>query len=909
MSTQLFLTSTADNSKRWGSGTDNPPLVGGSSGWNSAYLDTARGAGIVADNVTCVTGPTTGLEIDYNTGIRFHWLSPPLAEDITISGSITFNIWAYESVMAANATIGAVVDRIRGSDGSVVSTVVTSIFGSELGTASAAKNWSATPTSTNFLKGDRIRVRLYADDYTGGTMDVGIVTANWAAASSGAQGDSYITFTENFAFITTNPGTEQVVDWTGAGVSFSDVAANHKRATCFFWGGGTVTSVEAYLERTANPTDNVVLAIQADSSGNPDGTDIVSASIAGSTLSTTPGSWKSFDIADTALSPGKYWIVLTRSGSQDLTNYYIVHLGTTWDISWYDSYSSGWTITRSQSLAYKLHGGQGGTQLFLTNTAAEVDPNGASYDAKEAWTSRGGGVQTSVTNTAAGWLTPLLCTTSAGNNYVEWFTKGLAAFTLTGVCLIHARAQESAAATNAAIRVQLAVCASDGSTPVVWAESSSPNQLSTIEAVVNEFYLSGDDVSVTDGQRIRIRIYLDDYEWNPMNTGRTGTLYYAGAAGATGDTYVIFPQALTEAASGTNLVIQNAAHSHSAGNVALTQVHSLAVQAAAHGHTAANVALTQLHVLVIQNASHGHTAANVVLVPVITLAIANAAHAHSAGSLALTQVHQLAVQGATHSHSAANVALTQVHVLTIQAASHTHSAANVVLEAAGILVIQNASHSHTAANVALTQVHQLTVASASHGHTAANVVLSTETYLAIANGAHAHTAGGVTLTQVHQLAVQAGTHGHSAANVGLTQVHYILPANASHAHTVQQLVLAQLHQLAIGDAYHADSAANVQLSVQYTLAIQGATHAHIGQNAPLEDAYQVKNVVATPINANRIDITWDDVAALAGHSYGFDIERNGSVIVTYYGTTSYSDTTVEPETQYAYRVRAVETIS
>jgi hypothetical protein len=59
------------------------------------------------------------------------------------------------------------------------------------------------------------------------------------------------------------------------------------------------------------------------------------------------------------------------------------------------------------------------------------------------------------------------------------------------------------------------------------------------------FLVSGTDVAVTNGQRLRIRLYIDDASAVAMNAG-TLTIFYAGAAAATGDTFLTFTQALTE---------------------------------------------------------------------------------------------------------------------------------------------------------------------------------------------------------------------------------------------------------------------------------------------------------------------------------------------------------------------------
>lgn len=61
------------------------------------------------------------------------------------------------------------------------------------------------------------------------------------------------------------------------------------------------------------------------------------------------------------------------------------------------------------------------------------------------------------------------------------------------------------------------------------------------------------------------------------------------------------------------------------------------------------------------------------------------------------------------------------------------------------------------------------------------------------------------------------------------------------------------------------------------------------------------NLQATAISATEIDLTWDAVFGATG----YDLERDGVIIVTDHPTTSYSDTGLTPETEYAYRVRAV----
>ena len=59
---------------------------------------------------------------------------------------------------------------------------------------------------------------------------------------------------------------------------------------------------------------------------------------------------------------------------------------------------------------------------------------------------------------------------------------------------------------------------------------------------------------------------------------------------------------------------------------------------------------------------------------------------------------------------------------------------------------------------------------------------------------------------------------------------------------------------------------------------------------------------ATAISNTEIDLTWDAVTGASG----YDIERDGTVIATDHSSTTYNDTGLTLNTEYEYRVRAVE---
>ena len=110
MATQLFLLSTVPDTHL---GTNNVNLRSTAGGWASLALGTARGSGVATtSNTTTVTGPTPGVDSIQGTETR-EWISPPVSADVTISGTITANIWASESNMNDNVAINVVVEIIR----------------------------------------------------------------------------------------------------------------------------------------------------------------------------------------------------------------------------------------------------------------------------------------------------------------------------------------------------------------------------------------------------------------------------------------------------------------------------------------------------------------------------------------------------------------------------------------------------------------------------------------------------------------------------------------------------------------------------------------------------------------------------------------------------------------------------
>jgi len=383
VATKLFLVGNAGD---YTTGNNDAKLNGTTSGWSSVILRTTVGLGSSSSSISTVAGPTSGLEMQ--NGLPYAFYSPPLAAAVTISGVITWNIWAAESSASANVAINGRLEKVDGASGAITLIATTARTTEVALTTRAVNNFTVTPgAGVACKKGDRLRARIYGDD--AGTMATG------------------------FTF---------------------------------------------------------------------------SVSVSG----------------NVAATDGDTWLQLTE------------------------------TLTFASEPA--------GSQVFLTDSASPVST--AAVD-REAWTTRGAGVQTAVTNTAAGWTVPIQMTDTAGGTVVEWYTRPLTAFTLGNAVRVNGRALESNAAANAALSCEVAIVNNDGSSPVVWAAGTLPTELGTTEAV-QSFLIAGTDVAVTAGQRLRIRLSIDDMGQFAMGASQTATLFYAGAAGATGDTFLTFTQALAE---------------------------------------------------------------------------------------------------------------------------------------------------------------------------------------------------------------------------------------------------------------------------------------------------------------------------------------------------------------------------
>lgn len=183
MATKLFLRETTNN----GIGSFRDMVTTAGSSLTTGVVNTT------ASGTNIQWTKTAG-------GAVLEWISGRVpAGGFTLSGTMTFNIWASESNMSANAG-GRARYYIRTAAGSETEIATSPADdGVEFGTSRAAMNWTEVPTSTAFSENDRLVVRYFITNV--GTMGGGFTcTMAYDAATGGADGDSWVQINETVTF-------------------------------------------------------------------------------------------------------------------------------------------------------------------------------------------------------------------------------------------------------------------------------------------------------------------------------------------------------------------------------------------------------------------------------------------------------------------------------------------------------------------------------------------------------------------------------------------------------------------------------------------------------------------------------------------------------------------------------------
>lgn len=213
------------------------------------FRDT-RGSGVGTLNISTVNGPTNGLEHVVTASQPLLWMAQ-VGENITISGPITFNLWASESSASANAGINIRL-LVGKTDGSIVEVHKTANPTENFLTTSTNVRWSEVPTPFDILKGERLFAIAFADD-AGGTMATGFTSSlYYSGTTADVSGDSWVGFTETFTTPTTAvpAGTDMYLTNTASTVDQGVV----EKVLSLSRGSGVTTLATALV---AGPTTGV----------------------------------------------------------------------------------------------------------------------------------------------------------------------------------------------------------------------------------------------------------------------------------------------------------------------------------------------------------------------------------------------------------------------------------------------------------------------------------------------------------------------------------------------------------------------------------------------------------------------------------------------------------------------------
>lgn len=156
------------------------------------------------NTVTTTTAGGTNITVTATAGGQaLSWFSEPITAAVTISGTVTPNIFGAESANTVNAGAGILIERCNNA-GVVQSTIVAdTAFGTEYATGLSARTANLTPTSTAMAVGERIKVTVKVRNV--GTMGAGTVTVSTNGPQVNGTGDTWVRFAEDIR-------TDEVLD-------------------------------------------------------------------------------------------------------------------------------------------------------------------------------------------------------------------------------------------------------------------------------------------------------------------------------------------------------------------------------------------------------------------------------------------------------------------------------------------------------------------------------------------------------------------------------------------------------------------------------------------------------------------------------------------------------------------------
>jgi hypothetical protein len=180
----------------------------GNNNWVFRKLDTTQGSALVSHTFQPTATAAPCIFQTANSGQYLRFATAPLNAAVTISGTIDLQIGCLTNSTSTNVGLGVRVYRWT-QQGGIKTLILDSPCSNtpnkgECNTTANLKQFNAaSPTSTNFLKGDRIIIDIELRNVNGawGGNSNRTVTL-YFDGPAGGNGDSYVVFTDTLTFQT-----------------------------------------------------------------------------------------------------------------------------------------------------------------------------------------------------------------------------------------------------------------------------------------------------------------------------------------------------------------------------------------------------------------------------------------------------------------------------------------------------------------------------------------------------------------------------------------------------------------------------------------------------------------------------------------------------------------------------------
>lgn len=169
------------------------------------YRNPAASA-VVSSTATTATGDNIQLKAaDGTTALK--WITKPFTAAVTITSAVTLNAWCYENTASVNTGIGVQMLQYTSSEQAAFWNHSPS---AELTSASGVQTrlvfTTTTGTATAFSAGDRLVIKLFADNVGGMGADGIGVQMGYDGATEGAAGDTFLDLCEAIRVNEQQPG-------------------------------------------------------------------------------------------------------------------------------------------------------------------------------------------------------------------------------------------------------------------------------------------------------------------------------------------------------------------------------------------------------------------------------------------------------------------------------------------------------------------------------------------------------------------------------------------------------------------------------------------------------------------------------------------------------------------------------